>query len=95
MDPSRFLDFTVEVRHDFPHLGPRIMILNVRRIEPEPGHLLILLHIEDATRKKLNWIASAAGTGGTRPKLPPLDLRIVKRFGIEWGLRTGRWMEGQ
>lgn len=43
-----------EVRHDFPHLGTRIMMLNARRIEPQPGRQLILLHIEDATRNKLN-----------------------------------------
>jgi len=43
-----------EVRHDFPHLGPRVMMLNARRIEPQPGRQLILLHIEDATGKKFN-----------------------------------------
>jgi two-component system CheB/CheR fusion protein len=43
-----------EVRHDFPHLGPRVMMLNARRIEPQPGRQVILLHIEDATGKKLN-----------------------------------------
>jgi two-component system, chemotaxis family, CheB/CheR fusion protein len=43
-----------EVRHDFPHLGPRVMMLNARRIEPQPGHQLILLHMEDATGKKFN-----------------------------------------
>jgi two-component system, chemotaxis family, CheB/CheR fusion protein len=42
-----------EVRHDFPHLGTRVMMLNARRIEPQPGRQLILLHIEDATGKKL------------------------------------------
>jgi two-component system CheB/CheR fusion protein len=43
-----------EVRHDFPRLGTRVMMLNARRIEPEPGRQLILLHIEDATGKKMN-----------------------------------------
>ncbi len=43
-----------EVRHDFPHLGTRVMMLNARRIEPQPGRQLILLHIEDATGKKFN-----------------------------------------
>ena len=37
-----------------PHLGTRVMMLNARRIEPQPGRQLILLHIEDATGKKLN-----------------------------------------
>jgi two-component system CheB/CheR fusion protein len=52
--PNNGLVEDFEVRHDFPRLGPRVMILNARRIEPEPGRLLILLHIEDATRKKAN-----------------------------------------
>jgi two-component system CheB/CheR fusion protein len=43
-----------EVRHDFPHLGSRVMMLNARRIEPEPHRQMILLHIEDVTVKKLN-----------------------------------------
>ncbi len=46
---GRVEDF--EVRHDFPHLGPRVMMLNARRIEPQPGRQLILLYIEDVTRK--------------------------------------------
>jgi len=40
-----------EVRHDFPHLGARTMMLNARRIEPRPGQQLILLYIEDVTPK--------------------------------------------
>jgi len=43
-----------EVRHDFPQLGSRAMMLNARRIEPEAGQPLILLHIEDFTGKKVN-----------------------------------------
>jgi len=38
-----------EVRHDFPRLGPRIMMLSGRRIEPQAGRQLILLYIEDVT----------------------------------------------
>jgi two-component system, chemotaxis family, CheB/CheR fusion protein len=38
-----------EVRHSFPSLGPRTMMLNARRIEPQPGRQLILLYIEDVT----------------------------------------------
>lgn len=52
--PSDGLVEDFEVRHDFPHLGPRLMMLNARRIEPQPGQQLILLHIEDATGKTLN-----------------------------------------
>jgi len=44
---GRVEDF--EVKHDFPHLGKRTMILNARRIEPEAGRQLILLYIEDVT----------------------------------------------
>jgi two-component system CheB/CheR fusion protein len=41
-----------EVRHKFQHLGLRHMILNARRIEPQGGTQMILLSIEDVTRKK-------------------------------------------
>ena len=46
---SRVDDF--EMRHDFPHLGPRDMRLNARRVEMQPGHPFILLAIEDVTEK--------------------------------------------
>ena len=51
--PNDELVTDFEVRHDFPHLGPRIMMLNARRIEPQ-GRQLILLQIEDVTGKKSN-----------------------------------------
>ncbi|HXP80950.1 MAG TPA: chemotaxis protein CheB [Verrucomicrobiae bacterium] len=41
-----------EVRRKFQHLGLRHMILNARRIEPQGGTQMILLSIEDVTRKK-------------------------------------------
>jgi two-component system CheB/CheR fusion protein len=47
---GRVEDF--EVCHDFPHLGPRRMMLNARRMEPQPGQKLILLYIEDVTEKQ-------------------------------------------
>jgi two-component system, chemotaxis family, CheB/CheR fusion protein len=47
---GRVEDF--EVHHDFPHLGSRRMMLNARRIEPQPGQKLILLYIEDVTEKQ-------------------------------------------
>ena len=40
-----------EISHDFPHLGPRTMLLNARRVELQPGHPFILLAIEDVTEK--------------------------------------------
>ena len=46
---SRVDDF--EMSHDFPHLGPREMLLNARRVELKPGHPFILLAIEDVTQK--------------------------------------------
>jgi two-component system CheB/CheR fusion protein len=46
---GRVEDF--EVSHNFPHLGTRRMMLNARRIEPQPGQKLILLYIEDVTIK--------------------------------------------
>lgn len=47
---GRVEDF--EVSHEFPRLGPRRMMLNARRIEPQPGQRLILLYIEDVTDGK-------------------------------------------
>jgi two-component system CheB/CheR fusion protein len=44
---GRVEDF--DVSHDFSHLGSRHMMLNARRIEPQPGQKLILLYIEDVT----------------------------------------------
>ena len=41
-----------EVRHKFQHLGLRHMILNARRIEPQGGSQMILLSIEDVTKKR-------------------------------------------
>jgi two-component system CheB/CheR fusion protein len=46
---SRVDDF--DMSHDFPHLGPRDMVLNARRVELQPGHPFILLAIEDVTQK--------------------------------------------
>ena len=40
-----------EVSHVFPHLGERTMMLNARRIEPQAGQYLILLSIDDVTKK--------------------------------------------
>jgi len=42
-----------EVEHDFAAIGRRVMLLNARRIEQEPGReRIILLAIEDITRRK-------------------------------------------
>jgi PAS domain S-box-containing protein len=42
-----------EVEHDFAAIGRRVMLLNGRRIEGEPGReRIILLAIEDITRRK-------------------------------------------
>jgi two-component system CheB/CheR fusion protein len=41
-----------EMRHKFQHLGLRHMILNARRIEPHGETQMILLSIEDVTRKR-------------------------------------------
>jgi PAS domain S-box-containing protein len=43
-----------EVRHDFPSIGGRIMVLNARRLYREPDRTqMILLAIEDITERKL------------------------------------------
>jgi len=47
---TRIDDF--EVRHNFPRLGTRTMVLNARRIEPQPGQQLIYLSIEDVTEQR-------------------------------------------
>lgn len=44
---ARIDDF--EGRAEFPHLGPKIMLLNARRIESRAGKEIILLTIEDVT----------------------------------------------
>jgi PAS domain S-box-containing protein len=42
-----------EVEHDFPAIGPKIMLLNARRLYREGNHTeLILLAIEDITERK-------------------------------------------
>jgi two-component system CheB/CheR fusion protein len=42
-----------EVRHTFPRIGPRIMLLNARRLGNEAEHeLLIVLAIEDVTGRR-------------------------------------------
>jgi len=52
---SRVDDF--EIKHDFPHLGPRDMMLNARRIELQAGHPFILLAIQDVTEKIREGVA--------------------------------------
>jgi two-component system CheB/CheR fusion protein len=44
---TRIDDF--EVRHNFQHLGERIMLLNARRVEPRRGEFFIFLSFEDVT----------------------------------------------
>ncbi|MGB8987552.1 MAG: chemotaxis protein CheB [Candidatus Sulfotelmatobacter sp.] len=46
-----------EVRHDFPKLGPRTMVVNARRVELHPGHPSILLAIEDVSRRSQQGVA--------------------------------------
>lgn len=49
---TQFNDY--EVRHNFEHLGERIMLLNARRVYREPAKTqYILLAIEDITERKL------------------------------------------
>jgi len=40
-----------EVRHNFPNLGARTMLLNARRVELQPGLPFILLAIEDVSER--------------------------------------------
>ena len=46
-----------EVSHEFPGLGTRTMLLNARRIEPQPGAQMIFLSFQDATEQKLSMEA--------------------------------------
>jgi PAS domain S-box-containing protein len=55
---SVFNDF--EVRHEFPGLGLRAMLLNARRLDnPEGGPERILLGVEDVTERKESEMARA------------------------------------
>lgn len=47
---SRVDDF--EMSLELPQMGQRFMVLDARRIEPQPEHPLILLAIEDVTEKR-------------------------------------------
>lgn len=48
---THFDDFKVE--NDFPGIGRKVLLLNARRVEPVPGHsLMILLAMEDVTPSK-------------------------------------------
>ena len=40
-----------EVRCEFPKIGARVVLLNARSIEPDPGQKLILLSIDDVTEQ--------------------------------------------
>jgi two-component system, NarL family, sensor kinase len=42
----------LEVRGEFPHIGPKVMSVNARRIESQSGNDAILLAIEDLTQLK-------------------------------------------
>jgi signal transduction histidine kinase len=53
MLPKKSVLENIEVTHDFPSLGPRIMLLNARKIYGEDNPAgLILLAIEDITERK-------------------------------------------
>ena len=47
---ARVDDF--EVHHQFPGMGNRTMILNARRVEPQPGRQMIFLSIQDVTEER-------------------------------------------
>ena len=50
-DNKDFRDF--EVAHDFPRLGPRVMLINARKLwTAEDDSLLVLMAIEDVTERK-------------------------------------------
>ena len=50
-DGGSFKD--VEVRHDYPHLGLKVMLLDAHPVAHDDGTPMILLAIEDATEKTL------------------------------------------
>jgi two-component system CheB/CheR fusion protein len=50
-----------EVRHTFPHIGPRTMLLNARFLNTEAEHeVLIVLAIEDVTARRAHEAAMVA-----------------------------------
>jgi two-component system, chemotaxis family, CheB/CheR fusion protein len=54
------------VRHDFPRLGNRVMLVNARRIEPKEGQPLIFVSIEDVSGQ--GWRAGPLRQGRPVPK---------------------------
>jgi signal transduction histidine kinase len=44
-----FKDF--EVRHDFPHIGVKVMVLDAHRVASDDGTAMVLLAIEDVTHR--------------------------------------------
>ena len=55
--PKKCASADYEVKHDFPKLGPRTMVLNARRVELQAGHPSILLAIEDVSRRSQQGVA--------------------------------------
>jgi light-regulated signal transduction histidine kinase (bacteriophytochrome) len=50
-----FKDF--EVRHDFPHVGVKVMVLDAHRVAHDDGTPMVLLAIEDVTDSRQAWDA--------------------------------------
>ena len=67
-----------EVRHDFPQLGKRIMLVNARRIEPKEGQPLIFVSIEDVSEQ--GW--GAGPLRGGEPKGEVVENALGKRRAV-------------
>lgn len=62
-----------EIEHDFPHIGPRVMLLNARRIYLQANHTkLIIITIKDITEgRKIEELEE---------KVRKLELRLKTNF---------------
>ena len=82
---ARVDDF--EVRHEFPHLGPRAMLLNARWVESQEGRKTIILSIEDVTDR-------LARDAGLRRQSALLDLVQAAIIVRDMKGRVSYWNHG-
>lgn len=71
-----------ELAHDFPVIGPRVMLLNARRMRPGPHAGFLVLAIEDVTelRQAAEVVARAAADVAEAHRRMSEDLRAAARI---------------
>lgn len=70
-----------ELAHDFPAIGPRVMVLNARRMRPGPHAGFLVLAMEDVTelRQAAEVVARAAADVAEAHRRMSEDLRAAAR----------------